>query len=813
MPRAKKASNKTTHTATKVVKLKHHHAKPYRKRHLGLLVVSVIGLVLILLAGIEYRTQIIGGAMSSRNFVSDLFGRPANYDLTVRSTYGFNVTFDQRNLYASAINGEGKIATGSELAQEAAYSVIRFAPSTIPDTSAQSSLTFNYHPEITYTATAATSLEAVALKDAGLDAKNLTKTATKDVILGNQAFTLTNWETKQDGTLAGGLKVTFALYTTTLGTHPLTIVVNQGLSKDMQTVYDQVLESLSFEKAVSVAAPSEAVMTRIASSRTLLDTVLSSGIAAAATGEVATSEKVAATYGPAVVKIFNVYCADMLVDGKIYAKGMCSAGAGSGFFISQDGYIGTNGHVATMNPQDIVIQDAFVMLSKGDPRFLNALIALTDLTQAELNAMPTANKQYALIIDKLYAMSASRYTATNSIQNLLVDLSDELPNIETLIQNTKDRVAYEPTPSIKAAKVVGYDYRMVDGVDGFRASDVALLKIDGSNYPVTKLGTVDLVNQGSNLSILGFPGAAGSNGIAESTTAEVTLTTGKVSSVKNALGSDKKLIETDTTIGHGNSGGPVLNDEGFVVGLATYTIDGSGEGNGVFNYIRNAQDLSDVAKAENITLDTKSLTQTAWEKGLDNFYTAHYSNSLKNFETVKTLDPYHARVQEFIDAANKRIANGEDVKDFPVIPVVIGGVVLLAGAIVAVLLIIRHKKKHAAYTAGVSQGTVTPTVRGDAAQPVTVSGPVVTPVTPLTPVAPVAETPIAEVQVSVTAPVATPVTPTPVVAAPVSIPVSQPTVSPAPIVPTSVPVSPAAPVTPPAQPVTPPTPENPWFTN
>ncbi|MCA9338671.1 hypothetical protein KC949_03875, partial [Candidatus Saccharibacteria bacterium] len=190
-----------------------------------------------------------------------------------------------------------------------------------------------------------------------------------------------------------------------------------------------------------------------------------------------------------------------------------------------------------------------------------------------------------------------------------------------------------------------------------------------------------------------------------------------------------KLIETATTIGHGNSGGPVFADNGNVVGLATYTADGGGQGDGTYNYVRDIKDLKDLAAKKSINIEGTSETQSEWEEGMGYFYTAHYSKALKNFDKVKELYPFHNKVDEFSATAKKRIDEGLDVKDFPVVPVVIGVVALLVVIGGAVAAIVLHKKKHNVYVAGVAQGTVAPVVPGVPNQVVSVT-PVVQPTVP-----------------------------------------------------------------------------------
>ena len=710
----------------KHVKLKAHHAKPYRKRHVGLLFVSIVALVLLGLALVQYRDQIISGFASSRSFVGDLFVQNKAYDVNVMSSYGFHVTYDQKAFYASAVsNDNGDLYLGSELGQRHAYNIVRIAPNFSDSTgnaTTPSALTMTYHPD--HDQANAVS-ELVALKDGGIDSAKVSRVSTILTGIGGQVFKKTTWQSKETSAITPSLSAKFVTYSGTVRDDLVTIAITLGVSGVNESVYAPILNSISFDNKISfVATPTHDVIAKVQATRSVLDTVMGTNIAAAAANgvDLTGSEKVAALYSPAVVKIYNAYCMDISIDGTAYLNNICGAASGSGFFVSQDGYLGTNGHVASTQPLDLIISDAISYYStKGDPQYFNYLLKLSGLKEADIPASSTDAQTLGIMIDAMYKIDASRITATKEVKNLLVQVTPKNPDVTALLQDTKDRKTYTGDSSVLTAKLVAADYRANDGYDGFKSSDVAIIKVEGSNFPIMKLGSIDSVTQGSGLSILGYPGNASDNGVVDSTSSEATLTTGKVSSKKSASGSDKKLIETDTTIGHGNSGGPALDDMGGVIGIATYTADGSGDGNGIFNYIRDIKDLTDLASSSHITFDTTSATQTAWEKGISEFYTSHYSKAVKSFQVVQTLYPNDSRVAEFIAASEKRIANGEDVVDFPLVTVLIVAGVILLGAGVAVILIVRHHKKHMIYTAGVAQGSVQPAGPGVATQRVIVS--------------------------------------------------------------------------------------------
>jgi S1-C subfamily serine protease len=703
---------------SKQVTLHHHHSKPYRKRHIGAFIVLVVALALLVGTVIEYRNQIVTSVAGSNSFVRDLFGGNKSYIQTVQSSFGYSLNYDQNSFYASAIDAStGNVFIGKDLAQNRQYSVVHITPTLVNSPVTQSSLTLTYHHEITYNASKLPSLETVqnlSLADGQLASNSFVATDTQQTRVGSYAFLMTKWQLKATSKFTSELQSQVVSYSGIIANHPVTIVINYGLgSPSTSALYDAILSSISFDtsRLVSFVQNQAAASNEIAH-KSILDTILLSNSAAAASADSTsmTSEKVAALYGPAVVKIYNVYCMDITIDSKPYLANACNGGiSGSGFFVSQDGYIATNGHVATADPKSLVIQDAISTYIKGDSTSLEHLIEMTNLKSSDVNGL-SATKQEGVVIDALYQLPDARFAATNSVNNLLVGLTDQEPDVTALIDDTSARKVYPAQDTLKAAKLIASDYNAVDGpswgLDGYRASDVAIIKIVGSNYPVTKLGSINDIMQGSNLMVLGYPGNATDNGLVEATNSTVTLTTGKVSAIKYAAGSNKKLIETDTTIGHGNSGGPAFDDAGNVVGIATYTADGSGTGDGIFNYIRDIADFEGLASSSSLQFDTNSETQQKWQAGIDFFYNGHYSKALADFNGVKVLYPFDSRVQEFINTATLRINNGQDVQDFPVVAVGISIAIIAIGIGASISLIIRHNTHHKIYKRELASGRI-----------------------------------------------------------------------------------------------------------
>lgn len=119
------------------------------------------------------------------------------------------------------------------------------------------------------------------------------------------------------------------------------------------------------------------------------------------------------------------------------------------------------------------------------------------------------------------------------------------------------------------AKLIGSD----------KNSDVALLKIDKNNLEYVKLGNSDDVIIGEWVIALGNP--FGLFEINDKPTVTVGVVSAKDMKV-NAEGNRvyKDMIQTDASINAGNSGGPLVNAEGEVIGMNTIIFTGGGYSTG-----------------------------------------------------------------------------------------------------------------------------------------------------------------------------------------------------------------------------------------
>lgn len=106
-------------------------------------------------------------------------------------------------------------------------------------------------------------------------------------------------------------------------------------------------------------------------------------------------------------------------------------------------------------------------------------------------------------------------------------------------------------------------------------NDLAILKVEGNNFPTAELGDSDAINIGQKAIAIGYALGEFKN----------TVTVGVISGLGRAIKAGngltgsaealQDLIQTDAAINHGNSGGPLLDIRGHVVGVNVAIAEGS----------------------------------------------------------------------------------------------------------------------------------------------------------------------------------------------------------------------------------------------
>ena len=257
--------------------------------------------------------------------------------------------------------------------------------------------------------------------------------------------------------------------------------------------------------------------------------------------------------------------------------------SGSGFLYRPDGYLITNAHVVMYaNTKDPLAEQAridFVL-----PRLIKKA--------EEINRRQLTDREEAFIRSSIHI--------TNEVINVTLD------NKTTYVGEIK---AYSDPTGVNVGK------------------DIAIIKIDANNLPTVPLGNSDDVHVEEPVTVIGYPGAASSEGaslgdeISESSLTVPTVTNGHISAKKTDY-KGSTVLQSDAAITHGNSGGPAFDPDGKVIGIATF---GAQEAAG-FNFFVPINTAMEFVRQAGAPPESGTFDAT-WHAGLEAMQAHHWTKA------------------------------------------------------------------------------------------------------------------------------------------------------------------------------------------
>lgn len=214
---------------------------------------------------------------------------------------------------------------------------------------------------------------------------------------------------------------------------------------------------------------------------------------------------------------------------------------GSGFVVDASGYIITNAHVVDTSYEAMVAD----LWNEYSQEILFQLAqTYFDLTPDQLTALSNAYLDYESINGTWSGM-------TYNVVVFNPSKTDAVGDIQKLFKNGWSA----------EIKKVGQPYPQI-------GKDVAVIKIEsGKPFAPVTLGNSSSITAGSSVFVIGYPTVAD---LSDKSFLVPTVTSGIVSAVKPSDLGDYKVIQVDAGIAGGNSGGPVLNNKGQAIGVATF---------------------------------------------------------------------------------------------------------------------------------------------------------------------------------------------------------------------------------------------------
>ncbi len=199
------------------------------------------------------------------------------------------------------------------------------------------------------------------------------------------------------------------------------------------------------------------------------------------------------------------------------------------------------------------------------------------LTPSQVYAMNVAS--VVLIYNKVTAnMYGQTSTATSTGTGFILTEDGYVVTNYHVVEGGGSLTVITNNEEEHAATLVGYD----------SANDVALLKVEATGLQAVTLGSSSALIVGDQVAAIGNP-------LGELTS---TLTVGYVSAMERDVNTDGfaiNMIQTDAAINSGNSGGPLFNMRGEVIGITTAKYSGTSSSGATIEGIGFAIPIDDVS--------------------------------------------------------------------------------------------------------------------------------------------------------------------------------------------------------------------------
>jgi len=297
---------------------------------------------------------------------------------------------------------------------------------------------------------------------------------------------------------------------------------------------------------------------------------------------------------PSVVRVLVGCAAQVNFNGKTYTAEI--DGHGSGFFVNPNGYIVTNAHVVDLIEKPEECKEYLAMDALGK--------ILEDVPN---------QKEF----DKKYR------TKEDFIKALKFDKLE--PKKEVILTNG-DKLPFEV---------------VVSGNQDDSGRDVAIIKVNIKNAPSLLLADSEQVQLKQDITAVGYPGVGDipeENGVGYN---QPSFTDGKVSAQKYINGA--LVLQVSAPITHGNSGGPVINNKGEVVGISTFAF-GNQSG---FGFLVASNTIKDYLKQAGIRNEEGVVTQR-YRQALKLYNNGQCKEATQEFTAIHNLFPQHPSLDKYI---------------------------------------------------------------------------------------------------------------------------------------------------------------------
>ncbi|MFH1194753.1 MAG: trypsin-like peptidase domain-containing protein [bacterium] len=342
-------------------------------------------------------------------------------------------------------------------------------------------------------------------------------------------------------------------------------------------------------------------------------------------------------------------------------KEVRSGASGSGMVITPDGYVVTNAHVVKVEDDELkqmIISQAFQEQISEDIQQTNQDLAASGISLTE---------EQKARLSQVYAAFYAQYMTlvTRPVIQSFVNLGAAIPGYGNVQK--------------------GYPAEIKKVGEAAPGKDVAILKINANNLPTVAVsdGKVTIQDQ---VIAMGYPGVATFNPYLTNDQSNIvpTTTAGTISAFKKMGTGAWDVYQHDVAITHGNSGGPLFNDRGEVIGVNTF---GSGKYNSQtgsweevqgFNFSIPSTIVTEFLHELNVAPVEGKLTEQ-YRQAIDYYFDNHFEAARDIFKEIYDASSSFPYVQEMKEKCIAEINAGRNVALLPWTIIFIAGGVLVAG--------------------------------------------------------------------------------------------------------------------------------------
>ncbi|HEY4027274.1 MAG TPA: serine protease [Candidatus Dormibacteraeota bacterium] len=305
---------------------------------------------------------------------------------------------------------------------------------------------------------------------------------------------------------------------------------------------------------------------------------------------------------------------------------------GTGFFVTEDGFLLTNDHVVLATVDDLRQQliDQLPRLG-SDP----TQVAAFREEMASGLGVPVTDAQAS----RLFQWMLGVFKADLRVSSV----------------TPTSRIGFG-TMSPAAVKAEGLPVQVVAHGQNTPGRDVAVLKAAGGQF--VSLATVSSTpGRGRSLTVIGYPCLCGNGSGFDPVRPLRPILTSGTAREQLPMSGGWDALGTDAAIEHGNSGGPVLDDSGRVVGLATFSATSAGGTPQSFAVpISVALQFTDQAHVR----PAQGALGQKYAQAIAEYRQDHFQNALPLFQEVASASTHDPYASQYVALSQRAIASGRD---------------------------------------------------------------------------------------------------------------------------------------------------------